>query len=95
MQLPERCYTLDVAYPLMVVGCADRHIEIINLTNPSVIFKVCPLRFIVFGPVLKIDATLLTQSVQSPLKWQTRVVAAFPQANGFAIGSVEGRVAVQ
>ncbi len=31
----------------------------------------------------------------SPLKWQTRVVACFPSANGFAIGSVEGRVAIQ
>ena len=31
----------------------------------------------------------------SPLKWQTRVVACFPSANGFAVGSVEGRVAIQ
>jgi mRNA export factor len=31
----------------------------------------------------------------SPLKWQTRVVSCFNQANGFAVGSVEGRVAIQ
>ena len=31
----------------------------------------------------------------SPLKWQTRVVSCFPAANGFAVGSIEGRVAIQ
>ncbi|EIN04812.1 Poly(A)+ RNA export protein [Punctularia strigosozonata HHB-11173 SS5] len=71
--LPERCYTMDVAYPLMVVGCADRHIQIFNLTNPTTAYK----------------------TMQSPLKWQTRVVSCFPAANGFAVGSVEGRVAIQ
>jgi len=71
--LPERCYSLDVVYPLMVVGCAERHIQIFNLTNPSSVYKTIP----------------------SPLKWQTRVVSCFTQANGFAVGSVEGRVAIQ
>lgn len=42
--------------------------------------------------------------MESPLKWQTRVVSCFtrqqepgqaPPAPGFAIGSVEGRVAIQ
>ncbi|KAL7410282.1 Poly(A)+ RNA export protein [Mrakia frigida] len=31
----------------------------------------------------------------SPLKHQTRVVGCFPSAKGFAVGSVEGRVAIQ
>ncbi|KZV90570.1 WD40 repeat-like protein [Exidia glandulosa HHB12029] len=73
VNLPERCYTLDVQYPLMVVGTAERHIQIFNLSNPST-----PYRQIV-----------------SPLKWQTRVVSCFPAANGFAVGSIEGRVAIQ
>lgn len=38
--LPERCYTLDVTYPLMVVGTAERHIQIFNLSNPTTAFKV-------------------------------------------------------
>ena len=38
--LPERCYTLDVVYPLMVVGTAERHIQIFNLSNPTTPFKV-------------------------------------------------------
>ena len=31
----------------------------------------------------------------SPLKFQTRVVSCFTNGNGFAIGSVEGRCAIQ
>ncbi|KAF8740958.1 hypothetical protein AX14_006435 [Amanita brunnescens Koide BX004] len=75
VQLPERCYTLDVQYPLMVVGTAERHIQIYNLTNPGTPYK----------------------TMQSPLKWQTRVVSCFTASpnSGFAVGSVEGRVAIQ
>ncbi|KAL8286993.1 hypothetical protein RQP46_003999 [Phenoliferia psychrophenolica] len=71
--LPERLYTMDVAYPLMVVGTAERHLQIFNLTQPTVPFK-----------------TLL-----SPLRWQTRVISCFPDATGYAVGTVEGRVAIQ
>jgi mRNA export factor len=73
VQLPERCYTLDVSYPLMVVGTAERHVQIFNLTNPTTPFK----------------------TMMSPLKWQTRVISCFPNGTGFAMGSVEGRVAIQ
>lgn len=31
LQLPERIYTMDVKYPLLVVGCANRHIVVYNL----------------------------------------------------------------
>ncbi|GBF88757.1 hypothetical protein Rsub_01658 [Raphidocelis subcapitata] len=34
------------------------------------------------------------KTVQSPLKWQTRVVSCFPDKTGYLIGSIEGRVAV-
>jgi len=74
VQLPERCYSMDVVYPLMVVGTAERHIQIYNLsTNPAQPYR----------------------SQMSPLKWQTRVVACFPSADGYAVGSIEGRVAIQ
>lgn len=33
--------------------------------------------------------------LESPLKHQTRSVACFPDANGFAVSSTEGRVAIQ
>ena len=40
---------MDVQYPLMVVGTAERHIQIFNLTNPTAAYKVshvplCPER---------------------------------------------------
>ncbi|TDL20804.1 WD40 repeat-like protein [Rickenella mellea] len=73
VQLPERCYTMDVVYPLLVVGTAEKHIQIYNLTNPTTPYRTQP----------------------SPLKWQTRVVKCFPSAEGFAVGSIEGRVGIQ
>ena len=71
--LPERCYGLSVVHPLLVVATADRHIQVINLANPGVVYK----------------------QLQSPLKYQTRCVTAFPDKSGFLVGSIEGRVAVQ
>jgi mRNA export factor len=73
LDMQERVYTLDVAQGLMVVGTAERYINIVNLSNPTVLFK----------------------TMQSPLKWQTRVITCFPDATGFAIGSIEGRCAIQ
>lgn len=71
--LPERVYCMDASQKLLVVGCAERHIAIIDLNNPQQIFKTS----------------------MSPLKWQTRTIACYPQGNGFAIGSIESRCAIQ
>ena len=73
VQLPDRCYALSCTHPLLVVGTAERHIQVYDLNNPSAPFK----------------------QLQSPLKYQTRTVAAFPDKSGYLIGSIEGRVAVQ
>lgn len=35
------------------------------------------------------------RSSQSPLKWQTRVISCYPQGDGYAIGSIEGRCSIQ
>ena len=45
LQLTERAYALDVTFPLMVVGTADRNIMIYNLNNPTVPFKVFSILF--------------------------------------------------
>lgn len=37
--LPERVYAMDVNYPLMVVGTADRHIVVYNLNSPQTPYK--------------------------------------------------------
>jgi len=67
----DRIYTMDVRDKLLVIGTADRYLNVVNLNDPFKFFK----------------------TVQSPLKWQTRVVSCFIDASGFAIGSVEGRCA--
>ncbi|ANB14461.1 RNA export factor GLE2 [Sugiyamaella lignohabitans] len=73
IQLPERAYSMDSQGKLLVVGTAERHICVIDLSNPGQIFK----------------------NTQSPLKWQTRVVACYPSGNGYAVTSIEGRCAIQ
>ena len=73
VQCQERVYTMDVQGKLLVVGTADRYINVINLSEPAKFYK----------------------TIQSPLKWQTRVVSCFPDASGFAVGSIEGRCAIQ
>lgn len=73
LMMPERVYCMDNKQKLLVVGTAERHIVIIDLNNPTTIFK----------------------TTQSPLKWQTRTVACYNEGNGFAIGSIEGRCAIQ
>ena len=70
--MPEKCYSMDVSNTHVVVGCAERHITIINLKSPTVILK----------------------KTISPLKWQTRVVSCYPNGEGYAIGSIEGRVSL-
>lgn len=73
LQMPERVYAMDANQDLLVVGTAERHICIVNLQNPTAIFR----------------------QIASPLKWQTRSVACYHNASGFAVGSIEGRVGLQ
>ena len=35
------------------------------------------------------------KTLQSALKFQTRVVSCFPDSSGYAMGSIEGRVAIE
>lgn len=37
----------------------------------------------------------ISKQAMSPLKWQTRSIACYPQGNGYALGSIEGRCAFQ
>ncbi|CAN9250440.1 unnamed protein product [Alternaria alternata] len=69
----ERVYSMDVKDQLLVIATAERHIHMVNLSNPTTIYK----------------------TITSPLKWQTRVVSCFSDATGFAVGSIEGRCAIQ
>ncbi|KAJ3184036.1 hypothetical protein HDU85_001887 [Gaertneriomyces sp. JEL0708] len=71
--LGERCYAMDSAMNLLVVGTAERKIHIFNLQNPATPYKV----------------------MDSPLKFQISVITCFPNADGFCIGSIEGRCQIQ
>ncbi|KAK0636343.1 WD40-repeat-containing domain protein [Bombardia bombarda] len=73
LQCQERVYTMDVRNDLLVIGTADRYINVVNLKEPQRFYK----------------------TIQSPLKWQTRVVSCFTDSQGYAIGSIEGRCAIQ
>jgi mRNA export factor len=72
LDLPERCYSLDVRGNLMVVATAGRHILSYNVAAQPV----------------------LHGQKESPLKFQSRCIAAFPDMTGFAVGSIEGRVGI-
>ncbi len=73
IQLPERCYAMDTCQKLLVAATAEKKFVIINLDNPTTIFK----------------------ETGSPLRWQTRSLSCFIQGDGYAVGSIEGRCAVQ
>ncbi|CCE65212.1 hypothetical protein TPHA_0K00780 [Tetrapisispora phaffii CBS 4417] len=73
LAMPDRVYAMDSSNQLLVVGTAERHIAVINLTNPGQIYK----------------------TIQSPLKMQTRTIACYPSGDGYAIGSIEGRIAIR
>lgn len=73
LECQERIYCMDVKDQMLVVGTADRWLNVVNLNDPSKFYK----------------------QMQSPLKWQTRTVACFADATGFAVGSIEGRCAIQ
>ena len=77
LNLPERCYTADVEYPVAVVSTAARHLLVYQLENSPQEYK----------------------RIDSPLKYQHRCVSIFKDKkgmpSGFALGSIEGRVAIQ
>lgn len=81
--LPERVYCMDVCDNLMVVALAGKRIQIYDVTQPQKPFR-----------------ELLPQGQAgpgqeaSPLKYQSRCVACFKDKSGFALGSIEGRVAI-
>mmetsp|Transcript_3502 Transcript_3502/g.3904 ORF Transcript_3502/g.3904 Transcript_3502/m.3904 type:complete len:465 (-) Transcript_3502:449-1843(-) len=81
-QLPERAYCMDVKHPVMVIGTGgsdlDRNLLLYDLSR--------------LGPNMT-PTTVLSQS-NAPLKKQYRCVSIFPDKSGYAIGSIEGRVAI-
>lgn len=53
--LPERCYTMDVAYPLLVIGTAEKHIVLIKYVLKAVrILLPTHMPYFVASPILQL-----------------------------------------
>ena len=64
----------------------------LSVTHPLLVVATADRHMLVYN--LSNPQTVYKQ-IQSPLKYQTRCVAAFPDKSGYLVGSIEGRVAVQ
>jgi len=85
---------MDAAYPLLVVGSSEEHLQVINLAEPTKAFQAS----LPIIDTLSQSANVVIGTKQyelSPLKMQTRVVACFPSGDGYAVGGIGGRVAIQ
>ncbi|RGB44146.1 WD40-repeat-containing domain protein [Rhizophagus diaphanus] len=86
VNLPERCYALDFSYPVLVVGCAERHVQIFDLSkDPRTPVKslISPLKW-----QTRCISTFLNRSGYS-------MGNVDRDCTGYAIGSIEGRVGIQ
>jgi len=89
IQLNERVYAMDVKYPVLAVATAtvpenvvDRGVQKVEKKNKVFIYN------------LQGNPSQPFRTVDSPLKFQHRCLEIFPDKTGFAVGSVEGRVAI-
>ena len=80
VQMPDKAYCVDVMYPMVVAGLANRSLVVYSLENGIQAFK----------------------TIEAPLKYQLKCISIFTDKEklnnlpvGFALGSVEGRVAIQ
>jgi len=97
INLSERVYCADVKYPMAMIGCADRRLYCLKLENEPTEFQKqeSPLKFqVAFFSILS------TFNIKYLLLQQHRCISIFKDKSqsspvGFALGSIEGRVAIQ
>lgn len=77
--------------PVASVNCQER-VYSVDVMNKLLVIATAD-RYINIVNLEK--PTEFYKTMQSPLKWQTRVVSCFTDASGFAVGSIEGRCAIQ
>jgi mRNA export factor len=84
-------WDLRQSTPVGTVNCQER-VYSVDVMNKLLVVATAD-RYI---NVVNLDKpTEFYKTMQSPLKWQTRVVSCFSDATGFAVGSIEGRCAIQ
>lgn len=84
-------WDLRQSSPVASVSCQER-VYSMDVINKLLVVSTAD-RYI---NIINLDKpTEFYKTIQSPLKWQTRVVSCFTDGSGFAVGSIEGRCAIQ
>lgn len=84
-------WDLRQSSPVASVNCQER-VYSMDVINKLLVVATAD-RYI---NIINLDKpTEFYKTIQSPLKWQTRVVSCFTDGSGFAVGSIEGRCAIQ
>lgn len=100
LQLNQKVYAMDVSYPLMVVSTAEVSGQAVQQPGVQPVQTAAqaaghPLVHL-YSLAQGAPQLFNNQPIQSTLKHQTRCVALFNnQRQGFAVGSVEGRVEIK
>lgn len=85
---------MDCTAPLLTVATANRKVIMYDTQKLQQ-----PRRVRIRWALRAVSCLILVaspfQTLDSPLKFQTRSIANFMSKDGFAIGSIEGRVAIQ
>lgn len=77
---------MDVKYPIMVVGLAEKKILVYDLNNAATMRATSRnSRENLIQPIF---------TGESALKLQTRCISIFPDKGGYAVGSIEGRCSI-
>ncbi len=77
--------------PVASVACQDR-VYAMDIRDKLLVVGTAD-RYINF--INLTEPTKFYKTMQSPLKWQTRAIGCFIDGSGCAIGSIEGRCAIQ
>lgn len=85
-----RYWDLRQPKPAHVQQVAER-IFAMDIKFPLAVLGLANRRITIFNLS---NPTAVYKDVESPLKYQTRCVTAFPDQSGYLVGSIEGRVAV-
>ncbi|ORX40809.1 WD40-repeat-containing domain protein [Kockovaella imperatae] len=78
--------------PAMTIDLGDRAYSM-DATKELMVVATANRRLKIIYPDERPE--MIFKDVESPLKWQTRVVSCFPTGHTYAVGSIEGRVAIQ
>lgn len=77
--------------PVVTVALPER-CYYMDIVHPLAVVATADKQLIVYNLA---NPSTEYKRIQTPLKYQTRVVTCFPNRTGFAVGSIEGRVAIQ